>query len=264
MIAVYYLRTVLFYVLFYAPFTIIWSTVFMIFGMLIPTRYRALVVVGGWSKATTFATKWILGINYKVTGWENVPKDRAFVVVANHQSAWETFFLFNITPFQTQVIKKSLLKIPFFGWAYSLMKPIAIDRADRKGAMKQLITIGTDRLKDGFSIVIYPEGTRTEPGNARNFSRGGFAVAANAEVEVLPVAHNSGSFWLNHRFLKVPGTVEVVIHPPLMMNNDNMKENLKLAQAQVHASLNDMESRSITPALQALLPQASSAVEVSE
>jgi 1-acyl-sn-glycerol-3-phosphate acyltransferase len=252
-IAIAYFRTILFYVLFYVPFTVVWSLFWYVFAWFIPQPRRAFIIVGGWSKVAMFASRWILGIKYTITGLENVPKDKAYVIVSNHQSTWETFFFTKITTRQTQVIKKSLLKIPFFGWVFALAKPIAIDRADRKGAMKQLIELGVKRLSVGTNVMIFPEGTRSPPGEMRNFSRGGFAIAAEADVCVLPVSHNSGSFWLNTRFYKLPGTIEVVIHAPLPMSKDNMKSQMRHAHHLVGTSLAKSEARSITPKLKKIL-----------
>lgn len=213
-----YVRTLVFYVFFYGPFTIGWATFCALFAYLLPYRWRYHFVIGTWAKATVFASRWILGIRYRITGAEHLQAEVG-VIVSNHQSAWETFFLQRLFKPQTQVVKKSLLKIPFFGWTFSLLRPIAIDRSNRKGAMAQILEQGVPRLREGIYVLIFPEGTRAEPHSLLPFQRGGAVLAKAAEVPIIAVTHNSGDYWLNKRFVKLPGTIDVIIHPPLYLTD---------------------------------------------
>jgi 1-acyl-sn-glycerol-3-phosphate acyltransferase len=223
-----YLRTFIFYAFFYGPFTILWASFCSLFAFLLPYQMRYHFVIGTWAKLTVFACRWILGIKYRITGLENLDGN-AGVVVSNHQSAWETFFLQRLFRPQTQVIKKSLLKIPFFGWAFAMLRPIAIDRTDRLGAMKQILEQGIPRLHDGIFVMIFPEGTRAEPSKVRNFQQGGARLAKEAGVPLIPVTHNSGDYWLNKRFVKLPGTIDVIIHPRIDLQAMKASEATTLA-----------------------------------
>lgn len=224
-----YLRTFIFYACFYGPFTIAWASFCGFFAFLLPYRLRYHFVIGTWAKVAVWGTRWILGINYRVTGLENLDGS-AGVIVSNHQSAWETFFLQRLFRPQTQVVKKSLLRIPFFGWTFSLLRPIAIDRSDRKGSMTQIMEQGVPKLHDGFYVLIFPEGTRAKPHALLPFQRGGAALAKAADVPIIPVTHNSGDYWLNKRFVKLPGTIDVIIHPPIAVGDRSAVEVMKEAE----------------------------------
>src|SRR5690606_34905082 len=102
-------------------------------------------------------------------------------------------------------LKKELLRIPFFGWALGMLNPIAIDRSKPRIARQTLLTEGKQRLEMGISVLVFPEGTRVEPGVDRKYSSGGAELAITAGATILPVAHNAGIYWPAHRFIKRPG-----------------------------------------------------------
>jgi 1-acyl-sn-glycerol-3-phosphate acyltransferase len=149
-----------------------------------------------------------------VVGTENIP-DQASIILSKHQSAWETLALQSIFPPQVWVLKRELLRLPFFGWALALSSPIAIDRGTARLALKQLLDQGKDRLAQGFWVVIFPEGTRVAPGTKGRYKVGGAWLATHTGALVVPVAHNAGEFWGRNAFLKYPGTITVSIGKPL-------------------------------------------------
>ena len=110
-----------------------------------------------------FLLRNLCGIRYQIIGAENIPETPS-IVLSKHQSAWETLAFQKIFPPQVWVLKKELLRIPFFGWGLAMTSPIAIDRSAKKKALEQIVEQGKDRLKQGFWIVIFPEGTRIPPG----------------------------------------------------------------------------------------------------
>ena len=123
-------------------------------------RYR---VTSSWTFIMLFLLRNVCGIRYQIIGAENIPKIPS-IVLSKHQSAWETLAFQKIFPPQVWVLKKELLRIPFFGWGLAMTSPIAIDRSAKKKALEQIVEQGKDRLKQGFWIVIFPEGTRIPPG----------------------------------------------------------------------------------------------------
>ena len=151
---------------------------------------------------------------YRILGKENIP-DKPCIVISKHQSAWETLAFQVIFPPQVQVVKKELLRIPFFGWGLAVLSPIAIDRGAGMRALKQLEEQGIERLKQGFWIIVFPEGTRIKPGTKGAYHPGGAWLAARSGTTVLPVALNSGEFWARKAFLKRPGTITVSIGKPI-------------------------------------------------
>lgn len=172
-------------------------------------RYR---VISGWSRLVMLLAKGLLGIDWKVEGRENLP-GRPAVILAKHQSAWETMAFQLIFPPQVHVLKRELLWIPFFGWGLALMSPIAIDRSRGVAALRAIARRGRERLAQGFWVIVFPEGTRVAPGERRSYQVGGAWLAAAAAAPVVPVAHNAGLFWPRNAFVKRPGTVTVRIGP---------------------------------------------------
>jgi 1-acyl-sn-glycerol-3-phosphate acyltransferase len=156
----------------------------------------------------------ICGIEYRVLGAEHIPK-KPSIVLSKHQSAWETLAFQKIFPPQVWVLKKELLRIPFFGWGLAMTSPIAIDRSSGKAALEQVVEQGRDRLRQGFWVVIFPEGTRIAPGKKGKYRIGGAWLATHVNVPVVPVAHNAGEFWGRNSFIKRPGTITVSIGAPI-------------------------------------------------
>ena len=174
-------------------------------------RYR---VISGWSHIMLFLARFICGVRYCVLGTENIPK-KPTIVLSKHQSAWETLAFQQIFPPQVWVLKKELLHIPFFGWGLAMTSPIAINRSQGKAALKQIIRQGRDRLQKGLWIIIFPEGTRIDPGKKGRYGIGGAWLATNTGVSVVPVAHNAGVLWGKNSFIKFPGTITVSIGEPI-------------------------------------------------
>ncbi len=174
-------------------------------------RYR---IISGWSRCVIFLSRMILGIDWRVEGREHLP-DRPAVILANHQSAWETMAFQLFFPPQVHVLKRELLWLPFFGWGLALMSPIAIDRRRGHSALRFMAKRGKQRLAQGFWVVVFPEGTRVAPGEKRAYQIGGAWLAAASGAPVVPVAHNAGLLWPRYAFLKRPGTVTVRIGPAI-------------------------------------------------
>jgi 1-acyl-sn-glycerol-3-phosphate acyltransferase len=169
------------------------------------------------SRLNYFVIWWLkvsCNVRFEVKGRENIP-DTPCVVVSNHQSAWETYFMGTLFQPQSPVLKSELLMIPFFGWALRQVDPIPIDRAKPAAALKQLLVQGKQRLAKGRWVVIFPEGTRVRPGKTAPFSKGGIVLAKQAGVPVLPIVHNAGDCWPAGTFIKRPGLIVVEIGPSL-------------------------------------------------
>ena len=107
------LRVTLFYLLL-STSAVLWAVPMLLIGLLLPYRLRFRVVMQWWCRLAIWLARVVVGIDYQVSGQENIPA-KAGVIVANHQSTWETIFLQLIYEAQTQLIKKSLLYVPLFG-----------------------------------------------------------------------------------------------------------------------------------------------------
>lgn len=188
-----------------------------VFGILVPLGGLA-----GFRSAAWFASsytsvmlvwvEWSLGISCEVEGWEHVP-DKPVILMAKHQSAWETLFMESRFPAQCWIIKKELLWLPFVGWGLLAIRCIAIDRSTGTSAREQIVQQGARRLKEGMWVSIFPEGTRVAPGTAGRYGIGGALLATRTGTPILPIAHDAGEYWPRYAFRKRPGRVKVVIGP---------------------------------------------------
>ena len=175
-------------------------------------------IVSSWAYVVIFWLKLTCGLSYRVIGKENIP-NHSCVLLAKHQSAWETIAFQTIFPPQIWVMKRSLLLIPFLGWAFAALKAIAIDRSAGREALKQLVSQGKDRLARGLWVIIFPEGTRITPGQKGKYHIGGAWLASHTQATVVPVAHNAGEFWRKNSFIKNPGMITVSIGKPIDATN---------------------------------------------
>ena len=169
-----------------------------------------------WIKVVLNALKILCGISWKVEGIKNIPNTPC-IVVSNHQGQWESFFLQTLFIPSTSIIKKELLLIPLFGWALRCMKPITLNRLNRVSSLKKVIKKGVIKLKNGFSIILFPEGTRISPEKGiQPFARSCGLLSVKSGFPVLPICHNSGKYWKNKKFIKSPGKVVLRIGEPIL------------------------------------------------
>jgi 1-acyl-sn-glycerol-3-phosphate acyltransferase len=205
-----YIRSFIFIVI--ALSSIIVQSFICILGSPFPLRYRYALVTA-YVGFIIWLLKVICHVDYKIEGLENIPKDRAGVILSKHQSIWETYYLPTIFHEPAIILKRELLWLPFFGWGLATVNPIAINRGKRSSAMQQIITKGKKCLEEGRWILIFPEGTRIPVGKIGKYRLGGARLAVETGYPVIPVAHNAGRFWPRRQFIKYPGTVRMVIGP---------------------------------------------------
>ncbi|VAW49022.1 Acyl-CoA:1-acyl-sn-glycerol-3-phosphate acyltransferase [hydrothermal vent metagenome] len=168
-----------------------------------------------WARFCLLWLRWTCGIRYRLHGQENIKTDQAGLILARHESTWETLALQEIFPRQAYVLKKELLNIPFFGWGMALLNPIAIDRSAGRKALTQLVSEGKERLNNGDWVVIFPEGTRMPANQLGKIHGGGALLATKAKAPVYLVAHNAGEYWAKNSFIKRPGVIDIYISPAL-------------------------------------------------
>ena len=186
-------------------------------------RYR---IISGWTRFNLWWLGLTCGLTHEVEGLEHVPAEPC-VVLCKHQSAWETLALQLVFAPQVWVLKRELLRIPFFGWGLAMLRPIAIDRSAGRRAVEQVVEQGTDRLERGSFVVVFPEGTRVPPGKKRRYKQGGAILAKRSGRPAVPVAVNSGEYWPRNSFLKFPGRVRMIIGQPI--------DTSELTSAQINA-----------------------------
>jgi 1-acyl-sn-glycerol-3-phosphate acyltransferase len=228
------LRTIVFYIG-YASTLVVHASLCVLFGWMLPlkARFRFATL---WNRFVIWWLGITCGVGFRVTGQENVPAG-PFVVLSNHQSPWETIFLYYYFVPICAILKRELLLIPFFGWALAILKPIAIDRSKGRSARQNMLAEGPKRLAAGLSVLVFPEGTRVDAGQEKKFLTGGAELAIKAGAIVVPVAHNAGLCWPAHRFGKRPGVVDVVIGKPIATDGREARELTEEVQAWIRQAL---------------------------
>jgi 1-acyl-sn-glycerol-3-phosphate acyltransferase len=199
-----------------------------VFGLLSPLMFlwpyrpryylmtRWAVIITGWLKISC-------GLRYEVEGLAHIPS-QPVVILSKHQSTFETIVFQEIFPPFTWIMKRELLWLPFFGWGLATFQPIQINRSQGIKALKHVLTQGKQRLKQGLSVLIFPEGTRTRWGEKKPYRSGGAALAKAAGVAILPVTHNAGQFWPRGQFTKHAGVVKIKIGAPISTENKTVNE----------------------------------------
>jgi 1-acyl-sn-glycerol-3-phosphate acyltransferase len=170
-------------------------------------------LISGWARSMIWWLRVTCNVRHEISGMENIP-DRPCIILAKHQSTWETFAFQAIFPTQVYVLKRELLWIPIFGWGLAMTSPIAINRASGREALKQLVSKGQARLAQGLWVVIFPEGTRMRPHQQGKYHIGGAWLACQTKTPVLPVAHNAGHCWPKG-FIKQAGVIKLHIGPAI-------------------------------------------------
>jgi 1-acyl-sn-glycerol-3-phosphate acyltransferase len=175
--------------------------------LLVPIRFWAGIVVG--------ALRVICGVRTEVTGREHLPREGAALIAAKHQSAYDTIVWLWLLPDPAYVVKRELFSLPVWGWLMRASGQIAVDRLAGASAMRHLMRTGQRAAAEGRQMVIFPEGTRVNPGEYRPYQPGIAALAAATGLPVIPVATDSGLRWGRRAFHKQPGVIHIHILPPL-------------------------------------------------
>ena len=173
--------------------------------------------VRGWARLVLGALRVICGIRVEVTGLGNLPPGPA-IIAAKHQSAFDTVVWLTLLPpgrDPAYVLKQELARIPLWGRLAARCGHIAVDRAAGASALRSLVRAAQGAVAAGRPVVIFPEGTRTAPGERVPYQPGVAALATATGVPVVPVATDSGLHWGRRAFQKRPGTIHVAILPPL-------------------------------------------------
>ena len=196
--------------------------------------------VDSYCRLTLWAGDVFCGIRVVAEGLENLP-DSPSVIMIKHSSALETYGHVPFFPRTTWVVKREVLWIPIFGWAMKLVfRPIAINRGTGTRAVKQVIRQGKQKLAEGTWVSIFPEGTRMPPGETRTYGISGAALATEAGVLIVPVAHNAVDFWQRRELAKRPGLVRMCIGPPIDPSKQSPKETNLLVQAWIENKMREI------------------------
>jgi 1-acyl-sn-glycerol-3-phosphate acyltransferase len=205
------LRSLLFNIAFYLV-----TAAFAIGGL--PTilfgRKAILGLARNWGRASLWLGEVLCGMKVEFRGAENIPHGGC-IIASKHQSAWETFALVTQVADFTYILKRELTFIPFFGQYLTFSNQIAINRASKSAALRELVEKAGAAVAEGRAIFIFPEGTRRPAGAPPLYKNGISHLYVAAKAPCVPVALNSGLFWPRRTFLRRPGTVVVEFLPPI-------------------------------------------------
>ena len=191
----------------------------LVFGLglsplLLFPRGAAMWVIRGWSHAIIFGARWIVGIKVEFRGLEHRP-DGAALIAGKHLSMLDTIAPFVVLKDPCYVLKKELIYLPFFGWFAWRARMVPIRRADAAKALKQMVALTRERMKEARQVLIFPEGTRSDPGDDPQYKPGVAALYRELETPCHLLATNSGQFWPGHGIDRTPGTIVFEFLPPL-------------------------------------------------
>ncbi|TYO63565.1 1-acyl-sn-glycerol-3-phosphate acyltransferase [Bradyrhizobium hipponense] len=206
-----FLRSLVFNVLFYA--VLVGLAIVALPTFLMPAR-ALLTVAGWWAKASIFLMRVICNIKVEVRGAEKIPEG-PLLVVAKHQSFWETFALMPFFDRPIFILKRQLMHIPVFGQFLRKIEMIAINRSAGVKALLDMTRRARAAVRSGRQLLIFPEGTRRPPGAPPDYKTGFAQIYSACGVQCLPVALNSGLFWPRRTFMRYPGTLVVEFLDPL-------------------------------------------------
>jgi 1-acyl-sn-glycerol-3-phosphate acyltransferase len=221
----------------FTAFFLLWTFFYGIFFALaclvLPFRLR-FALARFWGQVILVVCRLLCRLGYRVEGRENLPAGN-HVAYIKHSSSWETAAQAVLLPQQVWVLKRELTWIPFVGWGIMLLHAIAVDRGSGATAVRSVLEQGKRRLAEGEWVVIFPEGTRMPPGETRKYGVSGALLAAETGRMIVPIAHDAGYFWPRRGLMKQPGTIRVVIGPPIAAAGRNPREVNAEAQAWIEA-----------------------------
>jgi len=182
------------------------------------------------------------GVSLSVSGDEFIDENQPYIVMANHQSYYDVFALIGYLPLPLKwVMKMELRKIPIFGFACEAIGHIYVDRGNSEKARKSLKAAG-EKIRAGSSVVFFPEGTRSPDGKLQGFKKGGFVMALEAGVPILPVTMLGGRKILPKKSLRIlPGDMKLIIHKPIPVDEYTYETREKLIERVRKAIEKDME-----------------------
>lgn len=221
------------FTVFFMSWTFVYGIFFFCVCLLLPYPQR-FALARLWARAILAVLRWTCHLDFRVEGAERLPSGN-HVVLMKHSSSWETVAQAVLLPPQVWVLKRELTWIPFVGWGIRQLRAIAVNRSAGPAAVREVLEQGKARLAEGEWIVFFPEGTRMPPGTTRKYGVSGAMLAAAADRLIVPIAHDSGYYWPRRGLIKRPGTIRVVIGPPVTAAGRHPREVNAEAQTWIEA-----------------------------
>lgn len=205
------MRGILFATLFYSLLTVL--ALLAIPFLLIPGRTALMVYVRGICAVMLGLYRVVAGVKVDYRGFDTLPKDRAYIHLAKHMSYLDVFATFWKRPDLTALAKRELFRIPIIGWVFNKLDIVPIERG--KGTAKdQMPKVIAQVVGQKRPLLVYPEGTRTKPGERRALKAGAYYLQQDGRLDIYPVATNSGVHWGKKEWQTKPGTVVIEVGSP--------------------------------------------------
>jgi 1-acyl-sn-glycerol-3-phosphate acyltransferase len=238
-----WLRTLVFTIIFYS-----WAILcgILLLPCLFLPRFFMSFLSKCWCRTVLWICEYILDLHVNIKDQEKLPQTPV-IFASKHQSAWETLTFPWILCDPSIALKRELLWIPLFGWYLKKDGMIPLSRAKGKGTqdLKRLIDKAEQAVKQGRSILIFPEGTRSKPGQKGHYQSGVASLYMHLKIPVVPIALNSGLYWPRRSFLKYSGIITVAFLDPIvpgLSRQDFMKKLENLIESKTNKLI--QESRS--------------------
>lgn len=178
-------------------------------------RY-SLRVAKTWVRGLLGLASVFLGIRYRIEGRQHLPTQGPYLIACKHQSPWETLVFHTLIDNPAFFLKDTLLSVPLLGWYLRKLQMIPVARHKKSPqARERLQNAIESALHCQRPLVIFPEGTRTLPGQTLPYRSGVYNFYQQYHLPVIPAALNSGYFWRKHCFLKIPGTITLQFADPI-------------------------------------------------
>jgi len=193
-----------------------YSVLCMFIGQLVmlhPSKAPVLRFVEFWCRSIITLARWILRINFKVEGLENLVQP--CLIASKHQSTWETLIFHVLLRDPSIVMKSELASTPMTRAFIRRLQHIAVSRKEGSRALIKMIRLAQRAVQDGRTVVIFPEGARVAPGERVPYQKGVAGLYKSLRVPVVPLALNSGLFWGRRAFIKTPGTITLRFLPAI-------------------------------------------------
>jgi 1-acyl-sn-glycerol-3-phosphate acyltransferase len=195
-----------------------WTTLcaLLFFPFLVFPRTYVLKIVRFWIAGVIWICEHILGLHIKIIGQNKLTTTPA-IIASKHQSAWETIIFHHLLNDPSIVLKKELLWIPVIGWYLQRLGVVPLSRSKKRAVtdLKNLLKKADQAASRGQPIVIFPEGTRSIPGQKQTYQSGVASLYLHLKIPVIPIAHNAGLFWPRRGFIKYPGYITIEVLDPI-------------------------------------------------
>jgi len=218
------------YIPFFCLSTVVFGSIAATLAFLINERVASFVGGVIWARLNA----WMAPIFVKVSGRENIDIKQSYVVIANHQSAFDIFVLYGFLGIDFKwIMKQELRKLPGIGIGCEKVGHIFIDRTDHESAMKSL-SAAREKIVNGTSVIFFPEGTRSPDGIIRDFKKGAFKMALDLDMPILPVTIIGTKEILPNKTMDLfPGKALMRIHEPISVkgySDENINELIEKAR----------------------------------